>query len=187
MKPTVRASDTVDDLTFPSLFKLYGWRELVFTPKFFISLLLAACVKYFYLCPLAKETKPDNFINVAQYIGNTGAQICGTLLGIVIAGLAIITALAAGKLLNILLKDNILHQLLFPFWLCAILWGITLGSCMLLYPATTLYSVYSLTWACFGVIFFFVYSTMATIGLVGNSIQIALLAAEYDPNQSSDN
>ncbi len=173
---SIRKNDSINDLSFQVLFKMFGWNGLILKPKFFIALLIAAGTKLL-LCHLST----DNFIDVAKYISNTGASVSGTLLGIVIAGLAIITALSNGKLFNILLEKQVLHQLLFPFWLAAVFWGITLGGCMGLYPCITLLSHIVLSWIEFVIVFMFIYSTMSTVGLVGNTVQIGLILTEYKP------
>ncbi|ASS75755.1 hypothetical protein CIG75_12685 [Tumebacillus algifaecis] len=170
---------SVESLSFWSLVRL-----MEFGNFFKLSFLISLVVSLLTLA-VVRELPEGSLEDVSKYIGNVCAPISGTLLGIVIAGLAILTALSNGGLMQVLLKRKLLQRLLIPFWLISCFWALTLGSAIILYILSWILPLEITRWYIIGYSFLFTYSLCLTVSLVGGTIQVGVLAAEF-PTDGND-
>lgn len=174
---TRMSNNAINELSFFGLFHKFNKKYLVTKMPLWIALLSMLIVRRMIF-----GYSRDTLIDIVKYLSNTGSQICSTLLGILIAGLAIIIAVVNGKLANLLLKGNILQRLLFPFWLVAACWGVSLGCLMISYPLYPLLNENGLRFIILAESFLISFSLSATVGLIGNTIQIGLIIAHWNPD-----
>ncbi|MBA2943196.1 hypothetical protein HZF08_33540 [Paenibacillus sp. CGMCC 1.16610] len=145
-------------------------KPFIRTLTFYISLVLSVVFLWFF-------KNVADFSELIDYTSDTIASISATLMGIVIAGLAILISLTQGKLLTIFLQKNILQKFLFPFWVMTFLWGISSLICILIKllqwmsPVILLY-VFTVE------VFIFVYALFGTISLMGHAIRFGLYVAK---------
>lgn len=163
---------TYKTTSFIALLKIYKFRTLFFN----ISFLIAAIVSFsFYI-----YFKNNYLISLmVDYISTTLSTISASLLGIVIAGLAILIALTQGKTLSILLKRNVLQIFLFPFWLLSFFWGISTLTCIAINFLDIInfeHIFYLITFE----VFIFIYSILSTIQLMGHAIRLGLFLADFE-------
>lgn len=166
--------DFIQGLSFTGMFKTFRKRNLV-GKSLFISLTLGVVIRI--LLERLDLVEIDNF---SRYLGTTGSSIGGGVLGIVIAGLAIISALSNGGLSKVLLKNRLLHRLLFPFWLVSIIWCISILVFIALYFEIYFADEQFMRWLVTISCFVFTYALTSTVGLIGNTIQIGVISAKLE-------
>lgn len=174
-----------ENVSFWRLLHLFRKRYLIINFPFPIAVLIFILTHY-----LTSHISPKDLIQTVQYLGNIATTSSAALLAIVITGLAVLIALANGKLLNLLLQRETLHRLLFPFWLVSIFLGITLAVSLALSISAIFMDDIQNRWVISIISFCFAYSTSATIGLVGNTVQIGIKFAHFQldiPVSKEDN
>jgi hypothetical protein len=174
-----RGGRVESNMTFWSLLKTTKVRNLTWKyPVFYIAIIFAYAAYY-----LLKKMDNDSYKEIFPYVSDTIASISATLMGIIIAGLAIIVALAMGDVLNLLLKNKTLQKLLFPFWFVTLLWALSTLIAILLNFIPLLVSknieIYILTFE----VFLFIYALFGTVGLIGGSIKIMIIIAQLVPKK----
>ncbi|MEN2467641.1 hypothetical protein [Ornithinibacillus sp. FSL M8-0202] len=163
---------TYKTTSFLALFRIYRFRTLIFNFSFLIAAVLSASFYFFY-----KDINTTN--QIVNFVGTTLSSISASLLGIVIAGLAILIALTQGKTLSILLQRNVLQIFLFPFWILSFFWGISTLICIAIIFLDIInfnYLFYLITFE----VFIFTYSVLSTIQLMGHAIRLGLFLADYE-------
>jgi hypothetical protein len=158
---------------FFSLLKIAGLKNLFLNLSTLIALISTLLFWYYN-----KNYNPD-IQKLIDYYSDTVGSISATLLGIVIAGLAILIAVFQGKILGSLLKNRILQKFLFPFWFVTVMWGLSTFNCILLNTFSSI-NKNLLTIVLYFEIFIFVYSLFATISLMGHSIRVGLFLADLE-------
>lgn len=146
-------------------------------PATYLAAIISVSIYYFLFSKLSS----DRLSKLLEYFSDTMASISATLLGIILAGLAIIVALAAGNILRLMLKGKILHKLLFPFWYVTVLWSISTALSIFIGISDLLLSNSHVELLLAIEVFIFTYSIYATVGLVGSSIKIMLILAQLVP------
>ncbi|RVT67645.1 hypothetical protein [Niallia taxi] len=169
----------MDDISFWKMLRVTKVGTLTWKyPIFYISICLAV-ISYYYFSKMDAQSYADIF----PYISDTIASISATLMGIILAGLAIIVGLAVGDILNLLLRGKTLQKLLFPFWLVTLLWAIStiIAISLNFVPLFVSKSVelYLLSFE----VFIFTYSVFGTVGLIGSTIKIFVLIAQLVPKE----
>ncbi|MGM1050264.1 MAG: hypothetical protein ACQEXX_29660 [Bacillota bacterium] len=156
--------------SFYGLLKITTVKPFFITPAFFVAFLLAGVFYYFF-----KDV--TEFSELIEYSSNTIASISATLLGIVIAGLAILISLSQGKLLSIFLQKNILQKFLFPFWVFTGAWALSTLVCISLKLFEYFHYkvlLYIMTFE----VFVFVYALLGTVSLMGHAIRFGIYIAQ---------
>lgn len=137
---------------------------------FYVAIILAGVFYYFI-----KDV--TEFSGLIEYTSDTIASISASLLGIVIAGLAILISLTQGKLLSLFLQKNILQKFLFPFWVFAGAWALSTLICICLKLIEYLdrdILLYVFTFE----VFVFVYALLGTVSLMGHAIRFGIYIAQ---------
>jgi len=156
--------------TFMGLLRITTFKPFLATPVFFVAVILAA-IFYFYFKDIT------DFSHLVEYTSDTIASISATILGIVIAGLAILISLTQGKLLSLFLQKNILQKFLFPFWVFTGAWALSTLICIIIKlfqyfePELLLY-IFTTE------VFVFVYALLGTVSLMGHAIRFGLYIAQ---------
>jgi len=174
----LKRGDRVDEnISFWSLLRNTKIGTLTWKyPIFYFSIIVAyGCYRVF------KVLSKDTYVSLFPYISDTIASISATLMGIILAGLAIIVGLAVGDILNLLLKGKILQKLLFPFWFVTLLWAVSTLTAISLYFIPYLVNkeieIIFLSFQSF----IFTYALLGTVSLIGSTIKIMVLIAELVP------
>jgi hypothetical protein len=159
-----------------SFFYLLGltFTSLINTFSFYFA---AACsVLLYFLFINVRE-----YSDLINYVSNTIASISATILGIVIAGLAILITLTQGKLLGLFLQKNILQKFLFPFWIVTGMWAISTLLCVVI-KLVQYVSFFYIHWLFAIETFVFIYSMFSTVSLMGHSIRMGIYVASLQEN-----
>lgn len=172
-----------DTLSFWDLLKINGIIPITFGYYAFYFAIVTSVVSYFLL----EDMCNNDLTSIYNFVGTTFAPVSAALMGIIIAGLSIMVAFTNGKLLHLLLINQNLQRILFPFWLVAIVWGLsTLLSIVIYVLQFILPNDYTIILTCieFGIL---VYAIFDTIKLVGDTIHAILLFGELIPEDSMKN
>ncbi|QOY36506.1 hypothetical protein AWH56_002125 [Anaerobacillus isosaccharinicus] len=140
-----------------------------------IGVIFVVLLRFYFFTSICVYTK---MIDKIVYIYIT---VGASLFAIVLASLAVMTALTNGKLIGLLLKEKTLHDLLFPFWFVASSWGTTILVGLVLYilvqnieyfiiPIDFLFPIST---------FLFIFSLVASVSLTGHTIRIITEVAKY--------
>lgn len=176
MKRRVERVST-DNTTFFSLFKVVGLRNFVWKSYgFYIAILVTMLFQW-----IITNYDSQKIDKIAEYFGDQIASISATLLGIIIAGFAIILAVANGKILNLLLAESTLQKLLYPFWFISFFWALSTFVAVLIAFLPNLISYSILKYVISAEVFIFTYSLCGTIILIGNTVVLTLHLAELEP------
>lgn len=171
---------TVETTSFFAMLRTVGIRNIVWKNiGFYIALLTSFATWYYF-----KERDMDYFKSSSAYIGDTIASVSGTLLGIILAGLAIIVAIANGKILHLLLANKMLQKILTPFWLVSVCWGLSTFICILINFVVSMSSIKIVLALTVMESFIFMYSLCGTINLIGNTIRVMVIIADLIPEDS---
>lgn len=175
----LRGERVDENISFLSLLRTTKVSNITWKyPVFYISVCIAV-ITYYYL----NKMKVEQYDQIFPYISDTIASISATLMGIILAGLAIIVGLAAGDLLNLLSRGKTLHKLLFPFWFTTLLWAVStmIAISLNFLPIflTKSIEIYIVSFEAF----IFIYSLLGTVGLIGSSIKILLLISQLTPKE----
>ncbi|MDX8046624.1 hypothetical protein SH601_11590 [Gracilibacillus sp. S3-1-1] len=127
---------------------------------------------------ITEDFNEKELIDLAEYITGVIPSVAAALLGIIIAGLAIIVALSTEDIYNKLLKNRTLQKLLFPFWYVAALWAITTFSVISLGLIQKFLEVHIIYYLIVFIIFILNYALVSTIKLIGNTIRIMVYLAQ---------
>lgn len=176
----VKRNERVTESTtsFWSLLNLVKVKTLIVNFSFLISIFITVA---FYLV----MSRKSDLLNTVNYFSNTIASISATLMGIVIAGLAILIALVQGKVLGLLLQKSVLQKFLFPFWFLSGTWALSTllsTSSLFFYDPIGDYIVYYLSFNFFA----FTYSLFGTISLMGHAIRLGLFLATLPTTDNSE-
>jgi hypothetical protein len=171
---TRRERVTSETTNFRSLIRIVTIKPFIKTPIFGISFILTILFWFFF-------RNVRDFKDLIDYTSDTIASISATLMGIVIAGLAILISLTQGKLLALFLHRNILQKFLFPFWIMTFTWGLSTLFCVLLKLIEWMEPAYHL-WVLTIEVFVFSYSLLGTISLMGHAIRFGLYVARAEGN-----
>ncbi|MDX5476221.1 MAG: hypothetical protein LPK00_11865 [Bacillaceae bacterium] len=163
---------TYETTSFWFLLKTVSIKNLFINIRTLLSILFS--LSFYYLF-----TGKD-IDTTAQYFGNTIATISASLLGIVIAGLAILIAVLQGRIFGVLLQKKLLQRFLFPFWFITFLWGISTIICLIIAIFYSMISSQVLLVVMSIEIFIFTYSLLGTVNLMGHSIRIGLFLADLE-------
>lgn len=167
------------NLTFWSLLRTSKIRNITWKYPVFYLAAIVAYIAYRYLHKMDDESYGAIF----NYFSDTIASISATLMGIIIAGLALIVALAMGEVLNLLLREQTLQKLLFPFWYCTLLWSLSTITAIALNFIPLFVNknveIYIITFE----VFIFTYALFGTVGLIGSSIKIMIIIAQLNPKK----
>jgi|GEM_PF-2780077 len=172
---------SADNTTFISLFKVVGLRNFVWKNYgFYLALITTILFQW-----IINDYDNQKIDNIAKYFGDPIASISATLLGIIIAGFAIILAVANGKILNLLLAESTLQKLLYPFWFISFFWALSTFVAVLIafLPNVVSYSI--LKHVLCAEVFIFTYSLCGTVILIGNTVVLTLHLAELEPPNNS--
>lgn len=176
----LRRGERVDgNIDFWSLIRVAKVRNITWKYPIFYIAFIVAFISNKYI----RKMDSSSYEGIFPYFSDTIASISATLMGIIIAGLALIVALAMGDVLNLLLKNQTLQKLLFPFWMCTLLWAVsTFISISLNFIHLFLnknIEIYIISFE----IFIFTYTLFATVGLIGSSIRIMIIIAQLIPKK----
>jgi hypothetical protein len=176
----IKRGDKVgDNIGFWSLLRTAKIKNITWKYPVFYIAAITAYLSYVFL------EKMDNgsYEEVIPYVSSVIAPISATLMGIIIAGLAVIVALSMGEILNLLLKNKTLQKLLFPFWYCALMWSISTFLAVFLKFVPLFVSkkieIYMISLE----FFVFTYALFATVGLIGSAIKIMIIIAQLLPKK----
>lgn len=171
--------------SFWRLLKKFGWRRLIISREFITALFLTSAFRLL---------GDQEFILTLEHMKELAMMITtisASLLAVVIAGLAITASLTDIRFTSVLINLGILENLFFPFWWCAVLWGLTtiLGlilwcmSAMLLSSTTAtgygpiiLRGIVPLVYTDLFSVF---YSVFFTIDLVGHTVRFYLYRGHF--------
>lgn len=162
-----------NEVSFLVLIKGYKLTNFIFSVTFFVSVIFTGLCIY-----ITANSSKSGLSDLFGFVQNTGVGVGAALMAIVVAGLAIITALTASSISAKLLYKNLLHRLLFPFWLAALFWTIFILIGVFSLMVTNIFSLTEQKVIIDVSVFVFVYSLGTTLGLVGNSIQIGVKFAK---------
>jgi len=168
---------TLSSTSFLSLLRISKIKSFIINWSFFFSVVA-------FILTYLKFKNTTDFSKLAEYYSNIIASVSATLLGIVLAGLAILIALMQGKVLGLLLRKNVLQKFLFPFWIIAASWAISVllsVSMYLFYEELSTIYVYVLSTESF----VFTYSLLGSISLMGHSIKLGIMLAELSAVENS--
>ncbi|MFD1850975.1 hypothetical protein [Oceanobacillus bengalensis] len=140
---------------------------------FYLGLILT--IIFYYYC---RNLSNDLIRKLADYMTNVLPSVSATLLGIIIAGLAIIVALSTGNIYNHLLENRTLQKLLFPFWYAASLWGVLILLLLVLKVLLLISTMKVIFIGIILIIFFLNYALFGTMALIGNRIRIMIYLAQ---------
>ncbi|WP_043929797.1 hypothetical protein [Bacillus sp. EB01] len=168
----------LDDLSFIGFLKIVKLRNITIKyPGTYIAL-LGSFLFYKYII----NGKDFDSEKVTAYLGDTVVSVSASLLGIIIAALAILIALAMGEVAHLLLKNKTLQKLLFPFWLVTVFWGLSTFLSISIFFFQPIFNGFKYFYFLYSVeVFIFIYALYATIGLIGSSIKIMILVARLIP------
>lgn len=184
------------EIKFYSLLKSTAkWKE-IFTQKesaisALVSIVITAAITYlFYTIPIAKFN--DLLINVLYIAISTIVS----LLGFIIAGIAIFTGTITNKLVSNIDKEGKAHSLigiLFSFYFIGALIGVTVVGLILMYLFS--YSMISVSLLLIIIIgfllsYFYIFSIFYSISLIGTCLKLFFVSYKYsddDKNKHSDN
>lgn len=161
------------DKILTEIIQVIGYKNIIFNFGFIFSLLITFVYWMYY----SNYNIDKNLLY--EYMGDTLLSTSGALLGIVIAGLAIIMAVLQERILHALYKLNLLKKFLYPFGFISILWGSSTLICFFI-------DLFSLTKSEFLIplvffeIFLFTYALCSTVGLILDTLKIALVLAKLE-------
>ncbi|MCM3144690.1 hypothetical protein [Brevibacillus sp. MER 51] len=172
---------STNNTNFFSLFRVVGLRNFVWKNYGFY---FALCVTIIFGWVI-NHTDKLKINDIAEYFGDPIASISATLLGIIIAGFAIILAVANGKILNLLLEDSTLQKLLYPFWFISFFWALSTFLSIVIVFLSNLVSENIMKYVFCAEVFIFTYSLCGTVILIGNTVVLTLHLAELEPPEEN--
>ncbi|MGZ0084541.1 hypothetical protein ACWNXI_02895 [Caldibacillus thermoamylovorans] len=149
-----------------------GLKRFIHFHGFYFGILSA--VSLYYILERITQKQLEEFY---KYLGDTIVSVSSSLLGIVIAGLALLIAILKEDILKPLYDSKLLQKFLVPFWVVSWCWGLSTVIGFFINVGSYFCIGYMKFIAPFN-IFFFVYGTFATIDLLGNAIKITLIIAK---------
>lgn len=174
----IKRGERVDEnISFWSLLKTVKIRNLTWKYPVFYLAIVSATLSYF----LMTNMNEDDLLLTLTFASNTLTSISASLMGIIIAGLAIIVALSMGNILHLLLRNKILQKLLFPFWFMTLFWSLSTITSISLHFSRLVFTVPLQIYIFSLEAFFFTYALFGTVGLIGSTIKTMLIIAQLKP------
>lgn len=149
-----------------------GIKRFIYFHGFYLGIVSAIALYYFLGKINGKQTE-----DIYKYLGDTIVSVSSTLLGIVIAGLAILIAVLKEDILKSLYDSQLLHKFLTPFLVVSWCWGLSTIIGVVINLGSYFFINHMKFIAPFN-IFLFVYGTFATIDLLGNAVRITMIIAK---------
>ncbi|MGG1618011.1 hypothetical protein ACIFQM_00410 [Paenibacillus sp. NRS-1782] len=164
-----------DETTFRGLLKIVKLEPLKNWSSFWAVVLTLLMIAYVLF-----EKDFEKLSVVADKTATTLLSASAAIFGIVIASLTLTITLFHQKLLPVMLKHNLLHRYLFPFWFVVLLWSINIVMCLFIVFIQVFGSPFGIA-AVFSLeIFLFLFATFYTVNLTGLVIQLALQRAQIE-------
>jgi len=108
-----RDERVVENLSFWSLLKTVKIKNITWKYPIFYVALATAILSHIMI----RNIRTSDLTKIFDYVSNTITSVSATLMGIIIAGLAIIVALSMGEISALLLRQKILKSYCFHFGL----------------------------------------------------------------------
>jgi hypothetical protein len=161
------------------LAKKFGFKNIIISPDFWVALIIAIIIGYLYL-PLG------NFKSITESITLTLIGANAGLLGIVLAGFAIMISLMSGKFLDVIKEAGLYEDTVFLFTYDSLLIGIGLISSIffsLIRPLDIVYQNIEISLCVSKIffifsIFFSLYGLFSVVFLLYHMRSLAMLRGE---------
>ena len=160
---------------FPVLFSyLRSINNKIFST---FEIIIALLVCFFCAWGISIQPSPANALS---QLLNVILSMSAVILGIVVAGFAIYATVADKEFIVFLKKANVLKELMFPFWLGAVIWGFVILITLVSYTFSLGVEKVSAFFVALLTTFLFTLSLGFTISLVGSIFKASIYRAEYE-------